>query len=370
MNVGLPGTNHEILEQFLATGCIALQRSPLFDMPPGPMPETFDFARIEGMMLGLAIGDALGNTSESQHPAERLARYGEIRHYLPNRHAAGRRVGLPSDDTQLAFWTLEQWLADGELNLDHIAQCFCSRRIFGIGKAVEEFVRRYQTGTPWYQSGVASAGNGALMRIAPAVIPHLRAGSSDLWVDTALLAMLTHNDPASISACLALTAMLWQVLQMETPPAPWWWLEAYVAVAKDLEGNTRYRARGGDFADYQGPVWQFVATHVGAAYRAGLTTLEACNRWHSGAYLLETLPSVLYILMCYDADPEQAIVRAVNDTWDNDTVAAIVGAAVGALHGRERLPQRWRTDLLGRTMADDDGKIEVLLQAANRRWAW
>jgi ADP-ribosylglycohydrolase len=59
--------------------------------------------RIRGMLLGLAIGDALGNTSEGMLPDERKTRCGEIRDYLPNRHADGRRVGLPSDDTQLAF---------------------------------------------------------------------------------------------------------------------------------------------------------------------------------------------------------------------------------------------------------------------------
>ena len=44
---------------------------------------------------------------------------------------------------------------------------------------------------------------------------------------------------------------------------------------------------------------------------------------------------------------EQAIVRAANDTKDNDTVAAIVGTAVVALHGRTALPQHWIPDLLG-----------------------
>jgi ADP-ribosylglycohydrolase len=43
------------------------------------------------------------------------------------------------------------------------------------------------------------------------------------------------------------------------------------------------------------------------------------------------VPTVIYILMRHGHDPEEAIVRAVNDTKDNDTVAAIVGAAVGAL---------------------------------------
>ena len=37
---------------------------------------------------------------------------------------------------------------------------------------------------------------------------------------------------------------------------------------------------------------------------------------------------------------------------DNDTVAAIVGAAVGALHGASALPTAWMDDLSGRTGAD------------------
>jgi hypothetical protein len=41
---------------------------------------------------------------------------------------------------------------------------------------------------------------------------------------------------------------------------------------------------------------------------------------------------------------------------DNDTVGAIVGAAVGALHGRAAVPQNWIDGFLGRTTADDDGR--------------
>ena len=40
--------------------------------------------------------------------------------------------------------------------------------------------------------------------------------------------------------------------------------------------------------------------------------LEACDDWYSGAYLLETVPSVLYILMRHAHDPEEAIVRAAS----------------------------------------------------------
>jgi ADP-ribosylglycohydrolase len=72
----------------------------------------------------------------------------------------------------------------------------------------------------------------------------------------------------------------------------------------------------------------------------------------------------LFVLARHADDPEEALIRAVNDTKDNDTVAAIVGAAVGALFGVSELPERWRTGLLGRTRMDDDGQAFMLVERA------
>jgi len=49
------------------------------------------------------------------------------------------------------------------------------------------------------------------------------------------------------------------------------------------------------------------------------------------------------------------VVRAVNDIVDNDTIAAIVGAAAGALHGRRAIPQRWVSGLSGRPGVEAHG---------------
>jgi ADP-ribosyl-[dinitrogen reductase] hydrolase len=84
----------------------------------------------------------------------------------------------------------------------------------------------------------------------------------------------------------------------------------------------------------------------------------------SAAFLVETVPSVIYILMKHGRNLEEAIVRAVNNTWDNDTIAAIVGAAVGALHGKSAIPERWLKKLLGRTSYTDDGRVFELLKKA------
>ena len=117
------------------------------------------------------------------------------------------------------------------------------------------------------------------------------------------------------------------------------------------------------------PLWRYTQDRVRWAEAEKLSTLDACNAWYSGAYLMETVPSALLILTRYADKPETAIIRAVNDTRDNDTVAAIVGAAVGALHGRSALAARWIQGLSGRTGETDDGKMfHLLKQARSNSW--
>lgn len=360
--------NRAVLEDLFERNVIDLLWCDLFDRPPDSLSRDADFAKIEGMMLGLAVGDALGNTSESLLPSERNGRYGEICDYRPNRHAGDLCVGLPSDDSQLAYWTLEQLLVDNGLIPENMAARFASGQIFGIGRTVKRFLANFKSGVPCMECGVARASNGALMRIAPILIPHVRQPTASLWIDTALAAAMTHNDAASTAACLAFVSMLWQLLAMRSTPPRQWWLESYVDVAKQLEGDTHYRPRGGWYMEYEGPIWRFVAEKVEAAWEDQCSVLDACSRWHSGAYLIETLPSVIYILMRHGHDAREAIVRAVNDTRDNDTVAAIVGAAVGALHGKAALPAQWIEKLSGRTTDRDDKRVFELLACARQRW--
>jgi len=362
--------NRETLDHLFENRQIDLRRGGLFDTTPPPLPPGLNWSRIEGMMLGLAIGDGLGNSTEGSLPHIRFSRHGEIRDYTGNRHDP-RRLGFPSDDTQLAFRTLDQINVDRGLNPEHLAERFCRDRINGIGSAIKAFVQAFNSGTPWDRAGQPSAGNGALMRIAPVLIPHLRSGTPDLWVDTALCAMMTHNDSASLSACLAFINILWQLLGMRSTPDPEWWLRSYVAVAQDLETGRVYQPRGGSFGDFSGPLWQFVKEKVQWAYDRGLSVKEGCDHWWSGAFLLETVPCVIYTLMRHADDVEEAIVRAVNDTKDNDTVAAIVGAAMGALYGREGIPERWIKNLSGRTTHEgggDDGRVFAILEEARTIW--
>ena len=357
--------NRSLLRNLVGRQQLLLTVGDIFERPAPFRAGSVAWSRVRGMMLGLAIGDALGNTTESQLPSRRRREFGEIRDYVPNRHAEGRAVGLPSDDTQLAFWTLEHLVECRGLRPERLASLFASRRIFGIGSAVAEFQSGMRAGRPWWEASARSAGNGALMRIAPVTVPHLATADPAFWSDAALCGAVTHNDAGSIGACVAFAGMLGELLARERPPAREWWVGRFVDLARCVEGDdTRYATRGGECVGYRGPVWRFVQEQVPVRAARPETVVQAGNAWFSGAYLLETVPTVLLILTRYGDDPEEAIVRAVNDAKDNDTVAAIVGAAIGALHGEAALPERWRSGLLGRTGAADDGRVWELLDRA------
>jgi ADP-ribosylglycohydrolase len=187
-------------------------------------------------------------------------------------------------------------------------------------------------------------------------------------VDTALSAAITHNDPASIAACVGFVRLLWELLGMAKPPPRDWWGETWIETAQGIEGETAYRGSRSRYRDYEGPVWRFTQERLREARKRRFDVLTGCDRWGSGAYLLETVPSVLHILSLHGGNPKRAIIRAVNDTWDNDTCAAIVGAAVGALHGRSGLPKKWVEKLTGRTAHDDDGRVFELISEARENW--
>lgn len=356
-----PKVQHEVrarLEALHEAGRIRLATLPRPYLPPrqrgaGTLPAD----RVKGILYGAAIGDALGNTSESMRPSQRLRLYGEIRHYLPNKHAAGIKLGLPSDDTQLTVWTLESLLEHGQPDLAAIADTYAGNRIYGIGRTMSAFLETHRGAADPWDARQHSAGNGALMRVAGAFLPHAWTLDPGMPDTIALTSALTHDHAASTAACIALAHILADLLYSGGKVHPGYFWERFVEIARELEGDSELTSRvPGD--DYRGPLWSFVADRVPAALWSGQSAVDACNQWRSGAYLLETVPSILMLLEHYHDDPEEAIVRAVMDTWDNDTIATVVGAVVGAIHGFDALPKRWVRDLSGRTGSDDDGRLE------------
>ncbi|MFN7799483.1 ADP-ribosylglycohydrolase family protein [Gemmatimonas sp.] len=341
---------------------------PVPPIDPLEVPDLAD--RVRGMLLGVAIGDALGNRTESMLPAVREAEHGRITGYLPSRYANGEPAGTPSDDTQLTCRAIEQLLHDGALDADELAFRIANDRIFGIGKATRDFCNALRTGAPWYEATQYSAGNGALMRITPMLLPHLRTGGTALWTDTALATAVTHNEPLAIASSVAWVALLWRLLNGDVPETPVEWLDTYTEVLRVLDDGQQYdtRVTAGPLQHWRGSLSQLLHTYVRDAVTRGTPVRIAAQQWFSGAFLLETGPTVLHIVAQHGHDPREALLVAVNDTRDNDTIASIVGGAMGAAHGTAWIPAEWRTQLLGRINGDDDGRLFTLIDDAVARF--
>ena len=81
------------------------------------------------------------------------------------------------------------------------------------------------------------------MRIAPVLIRHLRNPSTESWAVTALAAMVTHNDAASIAARAAFVNMHWKWLRMETSRERLSGRPCIARKRSQNDGSRTYRAR-------------------------------------------------------------------------------------------------------------------------------
>ncbi|WP_457751536.1 ADP-ribosylglycohydrolase family protein [Thermococcus sp.] len=319
--------NFCIMEILFEKGLLEIERSRLLYSSPNSLNE-IRLDKVEGLLVGIAIGDALGVPIEGKIPVR-----GEVvKGYLPRAHI--------TDDTQMAFWTLEVILKCNWLNPEVLADRYTKERIIGIGRTVKRFIKNYKDlKVPWYLAGVESAGNGALVKLPSVIIPHLLIPSRGLWSDAVVSTYLIYHDRLAISSAVAFTHLLWESFGMRYVPEAEWWLEEYVKVAREIEGdNSSYAPRLGEIS-YEGPGWYFIDKVLTTAVSRGWSLYDLNKAVGSGAYLLETIPMVLYDLMLYGESPFDAIVNAVSYSKDSDTMGAIVGYMIGALHGIKAFPR-------------------------------
>ena len=110
-------------------------------------------------------------------------------------------------------------------------------------------------------------------------------------------------------------------------------------VAREIEGdNSSYKPRFGDIK-YIGPAWYLIDKVITRAINEGWSLYTLSNIVGSGAYLLETIPMVLYTLMLYADNPFKALIKSVTVSRDRDTIGTIVGYFLGALHGIKGFPK-------------------------------
>ena len=324
----------EYLEFLFENSLIDVENSPLLYRKFPSL--KVDTNILRGVYLGVMIGDALGNKVESKLPEKKRSKYGSVNRYMPGAHI--------TDDTQLTMRAVKAILDKNGFDPDEIAYRMYEKHIRGIGHATKESVKSYKAlykkygKRAWVYSAVESAGNGALMRLSAVLAPHF-IGLDDFIVGNGvLLTRITYNDRLALSSAGAFSVMLYDLVTLSKAPERDWWVERYVEISRELEGDdTKYKPRFG-VLKHLGPAWEFVEKSIRYSEREGISLLEFSKSFGSGAYLLETVPFVIYTMMEYSHKPYECLVRAITDSKDSDTIGATIGYLLGAMYGVKAFP--------------------------------
>ena len=177
-----------------------------------------DVDRAEGVLLGLACGDALGRPLEFETPARILAQYGEVTGMLAN-GTWGKPAGTVTDDTDMALCLARSLVDCGGFDPADVAERFVAwydSDPFDIGNMTATALARIRDGEPWDVAGQrvweqspegSNAGNGSVMRVAPLAVAF--TGDESRLVEASIVSSrITHADPRCTAGCAVLTCTL------------------------------------------------------------------------------------------------------------------------------------------------------------------
>lgn len=276
----------------------------------------------EGVLLGLACGDALGRPVEFRSAEQIAAEYGTLTEMV-GYGTWQKPAGTTTDDTDLALAIAHGLAALGEFDPADAAERFVEwydADPFDVGRMTAMSIRNLKRGVPWDEAGVdvweaqpegQNAGNGSVMRCPPLAVRF--ADDHDRLVSASRQSSrITHADPRCTWGCAVLNLTVAGLLTDDPAPLA----TAIETVETDAPDEL-----------------------VDALAAVAERSVDEADLRTTG-YVVDTLQTALYDGLTAD-DAETAVVRAVNRGGDTDTVGAVAGAVAGARVGAAALPDRW-----------------------------
>ncbi|HOY38814.1 MAG: ADP-ribosylglycohydrolase family protein [Bacteroidales bacterium] len=278
----------------------------------------------KGMLVGLAIGDALGVTLEftargSFEPISNIIGGGPF----------SLQAGKWTDDTSMALCLADSLIEKGgfdahdqmEKYLDWYRNGYNSseRGCFDIGLTTRNALRTFEkTGEVYCGSeNPNTAGNGSIMRLAPVAIKY--HNDTDLLMEyAALSSKTTHAAPEAVQSCMLLGL----------------YLQAFL---HDKDKNFIFSAEFIQGAQKKIPdMLPNISYILNGSY---IHKNEA--QINSSGYCIATLESALWAFAGTD-NFRDCLLKAVNLGNDSDTVGAVTGQIAGAYYGYSEIPQSWK----------------------------
>ena len=286
--------------------------------------------RAQGALLGQLCGDALGSLVEFQSEEEIAEDYPDGVRELVDGGTWNLLAGQPTDDSELALALARSLIRQGRFDPADATRAYVGwyqSHPFDIGHttraALGPAARALAAGQDPAAAARAAArqesmANGSLMRSSPLGIFGHRLAVAELMAMARADALLTHPHPICGDAGVVFTA----------------------AVARAVAG-------GGSAAGLAD--WALAFAREQRLHAEVIAALAASARRRPDYATAQGLATVALQNAFYQlrhAAPEEALVDTVRRGGDTDTNAAIAGALLGAVHGVEALPLRWRNAVL------------------------
>ena len=269
----------------------------------------------KAVLLGVAVGDALGAPVEFMTPGEIAAKHGRLQEMVGG-GCIRLKPGQITDDTEMTLCLARGIVKANGWDLTAIAGEFAAwlrSKPIDVGDTCRRGIRRFMLkGELESPPNQWDAGNGALMRMTPVAL-------CTLWDDALLQRYsteqghLTHNHPLSDAACITCGRMIQMAL------------------------------RGAEKSRLRREADRLVAEHPTFRFDPypGLAT----------GYVVDTLQTVFHHFF-RSRSFEECIVATINQGGDADTTGAIAGGLAGAYYGLEEIPRRWLKRMDGRCLAE------------------
>ena len=280
--------------------------------------------QIAGLLLGTAVGDALGLPAEGLS-RQRLARLGWTGRW---RHRFLFGCGMTSDDTEHTILVAETILSSR-----HDSKAFSRRLAWrlrlwllaipaGIGFATLRACLKLCIGFSPDKSGIRSAGNGPAMRSA--IIGAVFAGDHDKIAEFVRVSTrITHTDPRAETGALAVA------------------LCAESAMLGRSANETLALLAGSAPEDTE---WQEKLRLVREALENGWTPIQFCEALGCpdgvSGYIYHTVPVAVFTFL-KATDFRSGLEEVLDCGGDTDTAGAIAGALLGCRFGADAIPAEW-----------------------------
>jgi ADP-ribosyl-[dinitrogen reductase] hydrolase len=291
--------------------------------------------RFRGCLLGLAAGDALGTTLEFKPPGS----------FQPLTDMVGGgpfglKPGEWTDDTSMALCMAESLVTKRGFDPVHQLETYwrwydrghlsVKGRCFDIGITTASALRRFDARREPYPGSTdpGAAGNGSLMRLAPAPLAFASNPTEAIRV-AGDSSRTTHAAAECVDACRYFAGIL---------------LAAVNGLPKDGILSNGYEPAGA------GLPADTLAPKVAAIARGSFRQKEPPEVRGSG-YVIHTLEAALWAFHKTDNFRDGAL-AVVNLGEDADTTGAVYGQIAGAYYGADGIPAEWREKLAMRDLIE------------------